>query len=198
MIVYATKAGLQVLERRQQGLIRDGRIFCLNKVPFAAWAARLSQLVPNASTELVVEYDQEIGAILVLHRLRRKSIPSITPEEMPAALAREREMFTKRRTIELAKANEALHGCLDALAAVPNLDEFLGQVMAAMQLGVAQEELASNKGDPLCRIQRAVELANLGLAEARRSAHNLRFSIVHQSELSAMLQGLVERSSFFK
>ena len=34
--------------------------------------------------------------------------------------------------IELAKANEALRGCLDALAAVPNLDEFLGQVMAAI------------------------------------------------------------------
>jgi signal transduction histidine kinase len=366
MIVYATKAGLQVLERRQPGLIRDGRISCLNKVPFAAWAARLSQLVPNASTELVVEYGHEIGAILVLHRLRRKSIPSITPGEMQAALAREREMFTKRRTIELAKANEALQGCLDALAAVPNLDEFLGQVMAAitrelrgtssilrlrnfetnsltvelvfqdgrvmnpteakypewfqsipldkrqlgllkrqavvmhlpdeisplpdahrsyllelgvqtllviplklgtqligslafqfaenrqfrpeeieiaralesqavlaiqvtrlakaarqsavleernrlageihdglaqsftaicMQLGVAQEEIASNKGDPLCRIQRAVELANLGLDEARRSAHNLRFSVVHQSELSATLQALVERSA---
>jgi signal transduction histidine kinase len=366
MIVYATKAGLQVLERRQPGLIRDGRISCLNKVPFAAWAARLSQLVPNASTELVVEYGHEIGAILVLHRLRRKSIPSITPGEMQAALAREREMFTKRRTIELAKANEALQGCLDALAAVPNLDEFLGQVMAAitrelrgtssilrlrdfetnsltvdlvvqdgrvmtpaeanypqwfqsipldrrhlglmkrpavvihlpdkisllpdahrsyllelgvqtllviplnlgtqligslafqfaenrefrpeeieiaralesqavlaiqvtrlakaarqsavleernrlageihdglaqsftaicMQLGVAKEELASNQGDPLCRIQRAVELANLGLAEARRSAHNLRLSVVHQSELSATLHDLVERSA---
>ncbi len=366
MIVYATNGGLQVLERRQQGLICDGRVSCLNKVPFAAWPARLSQLVPNASTELVVEHDREIGAILVLHRLRRKSIPTITPEEMQAALAREREMFTQRSTIELAKANETLRGCLDALAAVPNLDEFLGQVMAAitrelrgtssilrlrnfetncltmdlvfqdgrvmnpvkakypewyqsipldkrqlgllkrqavvmhlpekisplpdahrsyllglgvqtllviplnlgtqligslafqfaenrefrpeeiaiaralesqavlaiqvtrlakaarqsavleernrlageihdglaqsftaicMQLGVAQEELASNKGDPLCRIQRAVELANLGLAEARRSAHNLRLSIVHQSGLAMTLQALVERST---
>jgi len=101
-------------------------------VPFAAWPARLSQLVPNASTELVIDHNHEIGAILVLHRRRLKSIPKITPEEMQAALARERERSARRRTIELAKANEALRGCLDALAAVPDLDELLGKVMAAI------------------------------------------------------------------
>jgi signal transduction histidine kinase len=366
MIVYATDAGQQAVERRNQGLICEGRISCLNKVPFSAWPARVSQLVPNASTELVIDHDHEVGAILVLHRLRRKSISTITPEEMQAALARERETFTQQRTVELARANEALRGCLDALAAVPNLDDLLGQVMAAitrelggtssilrlrnfekncltvdlvfqdgrvmtpseakypawfqsiplnewqldllkqqavvmhlldnisplpdayrsyllglgvktllviplnlgtrligsltfrftenrefrpeeieiaralesqaalaiqvtrlanaarqsavleernrlageihdglaqsftaicMQLGVAKEELASNKGEPLCHIQRAVELANLGLAEARRSAHNLRLSIVYKSGLAMALQGLVERST---
>jgi signal transduction histidine kinase len=366
MIVYATSAGLQVVERRQKGLICDGRISCLNKVPFAGWPARLNQLVPNASTELVVDYEHEIGAILVLHRLRRKSVPTRKREDMQAALARQREMFTKRRKIEMGEANEVLRGCLDALAAVPSLDEFLGQVMASitqelrgtssvlrlrdfetnsltvdlvfqdgrvmnppetkypewfqsipldqrqlgllkrqpvvmhlldkisplpdahrsyllelgvqtllviplnfntqligslafhfaenrefrpeeielartvesqavlaiqvtrlakaarqsavleernrlageihdglaqsftaicMQLGVAKEELASNIGDPLCRIQRAVELANIGLDEARRSAHNLGLSSVYQSGLSARLQGLVERSA---
>jgi signal transduction histidine kinase len=366
MVVYATKAELRVVERRNQGLICDGRISCLNKVPFAAWPARLSQLVPNASTELVVDHDHELGAILILHRLRRKSVPTITPAEMHAVLARERETFTQQGTIDLAKANEALRGCLDALAAVPNLDELLGQVITAitrelgatssilrlrnfekncltvdlvfqdgrvltpaeaqyserfqsialderqlgllkqpavvmhlldditaipdahrsyllglgvktlliiplnlgtqligslafrftehrefrpeeveiaralesqaalaiqatrlakaarqsavleersrlageihdglaqsftaicMQLGVAKEELASNKGDPLGRIQRAVELAKLGLAEARRCAHNLRLSIADKSGLSVALQGLVERST---
>src|SRR5258708_6526405 len=46
----------------------------------------------------------------------------------------EEEIVCNRR---LAKANEALGGCLDALASVPELDEFLGQVMAAFsrQLG---------------------------------------------------------------
>jgi signal transduction histidine kinase len=33
---------------------------------------------------------------------------------------------------QLAKANEVLRGCLDSLASVPVLDEFLGQVMTAM------------------------------------------------------------------
>jgi signal transduction histidine kinase len=47
-------------------------------------------------------------------------------------MARERELFAQQRATELAKANEALRGCLDALASVPELDDFLGQVMAAI------------------------------------------------------------------
>jgi PAS domain S-box-containing protein len=53
-------------------------------------------------------------------------------EEMQAAMALEREIFVKERATELAKANEALRGCLDALASVPKLDDFLGQVMAVI------------------------------------------------------------------
>jgi PAS domain S-box-containing protein len=45
--------------------------------------------------------------------------------------------------LALAKANAALRGCLDALASVPELDDFLGQVMAAItrQLGAASSTL---------------------------------------------------------
>jgi hypothetical protein len=39
-------------------------------------------------------------------------------------------MFAQQRAAELAKANDALRSCLDALSAAPNLDELLGQVMA--------------------------------------------------------------------
>ena len=39
-------------------------------------------------------------------------------EEMPAAIVREREMLVQQRATQLAKANEALRGCLDALAPV--------------------------------------------------------------------------------
>jgi hypothetical protein len=54
--------------------------------------------------------------------------------EMQVNLARERELFAQQRATELAKANEALRlqGCLDALASVPELDDFLGQVMGAI------------------------------------------------------------------
>jgi signal transduction histidine kinase len=51
------------------------------------------------------------------------------------------------------------------------------------------------KADPLCNVQRAVELANFGLAEPRRSAHNLGSNIVDESRLAVALQHLVERSS---
>ena len=59
------------------------------------------------------------------------------------ALAMEREKAARERAAELAKANEALRGCLDSLASVPELDEFLGQVMGAMtrQLGAASSVL---------------------------------------------------------
>ena len=50
-------------------------------------------------------------------------------------MARERELFAQQRATELAKANEALRGCLDALASVPKPDEFLGQMMAAITRG---------------------------------------------------------------
>jgi two-component system NarL family sensor kinase len=62
---------------------------------------------------------------------------------MQAAIAREREMFAHQRAIQLGRANEALRGCLDALASVRELDDFLGQVMATMtrQLGAVSSTL---------------------------------------------------------
>jgi signal transduction histidine kinase len=143
VIVHATGSAMQALERLSQGLICDGRISSLNQVPTLAWPARLNQLVPHVSTELVVDHGRAVGIILVLHRPPRKSLPTITPEELQLALAREREMFAQERTIELAKANEALRGCLDALASVPELDELIGQMMAAItrHLGAASSVL---------------------------------------------------------
>jgi hypothetical protein len=56
---------------------------------------------------------------------------------MQAAIVHEREMLAQQSAIQLGKANEALRGCLDALAAVRELDDLIGQVMATMtrQLG---------------------------------------------------------------
>jgi PAS domain S-box-containing protein len=77
-----------------------------------------------------------MGAVMDITDLKRA-------EEMRAAMARERELFAQQRATELAKANEALRGCLDALASVPELDDFLGQVMAAItrQLGAVSSTL---------------------------------------------------------
>jgi hypothetical protein len=41
------------------------------------------------------------------------------------AIAKEQELFARQKAAELRKANDALCGCLDALASVPELDEFL-------------------------------------------------------------------------
>jgi len=58
-------------------------------------------------------------------------------------MAREREMFAQQRVTQLVKTNAALRGSLDALASVPQLDEFIGQVMAAItgQLGAVSSNL---------------------------------------------------------
>jgi GAF domain-containing protein len=88
-------------------------------------------LKANASGEL-----EFIGTLMDVTELKRA-------RELQIALAREREHFAQQRAAELAKANEALRGCLDALASVPALDEFLGQVMAGItrQLGAVSSTL---------------------------------------------------------
>ena len=91
----------------------------------------VGQALVNPAGEL-----EFIGTVMDITDLKRA-------EEMRAAMARERELFAQQRAAELAKANEALRGCLDALASVPELDEFLGQVMAAItgQLGAVSSTL---------------------------------------------------------
>jgi predicted ATPase/signal transduction histidine kinase len=91
----------------------------------------VGQALVNPSGEL-----EFIGTVMDITDLKRA-------EEMRAAMARERELFAQQRAAELAKANEAFRGCLDALASVPELDDFLGQVMAAItrQLGAVSSTL---------------------------------------------------------
>jgi predicted ATPase/signal transduction histidine kinase len=64
-------------------------------------------------------------------------------EELQAAMARQREIFAQQRVAQLVKANGALRGLLDELASVPQLDEFIGEVMAAItgQLGAVSSSL---------------------------------------------------------
>jgi predicted ATPase/signal transduction histidine kinase len=70
-------------------------------------------------------------------------------EGLQAAMARQREIFAQQRVAQLVKANGALRGLLDELASVPQLDEFIGQVMAAItgQLGAVSSVLALLRPD---------------------------------------------------
>jgi signal transduction histidine kinase len=62
----------------------------------------------------------------------------------------ERDRVTRRRLAKLTEANAALRGCLDALASVPEVDDFLGQVMAATtrQLSASSSALFLRNGEP--------------------------------------------------
>ena len=103
----------------------------------------VSEALVDSSGEL-----EFVGTTMDITRLKRA-------EEMEIAIAREREMLMRQRAADLAKANEALRSCLDALASVPRLDDFVGQVMAAItrQLGAVSSNLraldAEQKGLPI-------------------------------------------------
>ena len=62
-----------------------------------------------------------------------------------------------------------------------------------MQLGMAKEVIKT--GDGLSYVERAIELAKFGLAEARRSAFSLQPSLIEGSGLIETLQKLVQRSN---
>lgn len=87
--------------------------------------------------------DLEFAKSLAQQATLAIELARLAEQAKQTALAVERENAARERVVELTKANEALRGCLDALASVPELDEFLGQVMGAMtrQLGAASSVL---------------------------------------------------------
>jgi signal transduction histidine kinase len=65
----------------------------------------------------------------------------------------------------------------------------------SMQLGVAKEVINAEEDEALTCVDRAAELAQYGLAEARRSAFSLGSTVTEESGLIEALQKLVERSN---
>jgi sigma-54 dependent transcriptional regulator, acetoin dehydrogenase operon transcriptional activator AcoR len=80
-IVFGPECLLQSLEREKPGLISNGCISFLKNVQPVAWPVRLNELLPNTNTELVVDHDRQLGAILVLQKGRRRSA-SVLPRIM--------------------------------------------------------------------------------------------------------------------
>jgi signal transduction histidine kinase len=68
-------------------------------------------------------------------------------------------------------------------------------LVRSMRLAVAREVLSSPGSEPIRNLDQAIELVNLGLAEARRCAHNLRYRAIEESALRPELQRLTERWS---
>jgi sigma-54 dependent transcriptional regulator, acetoin dehydrogenase operon transcriptional activator AcoR len=84
-IVFGPECVLQNLEREQPGLISNGCVSSLKNVRPTAWSVRLNELLPNTSTELVVDHGRQLGAILVLQKERRRSA-CISPQVMTERL----------------------------------------------------------------------------------------------------------------
>jgi sigma-54 dependent transcriptional regulator, acetoin dehydrogenase operon transcriptional activator AcoR len=84
-IVFGPECVLQNLEREQPGLISNGCISSLKNVGPAVWSVRLNELLPNTSTELVLDHGRQLGAILLLQKERRRSAcisPRATTERL--------------------------------------------------------------------------------------------------------------------
>jgi signal transduction histidine kinase len=92
-----------------------------------------------------------------------------------------------RQAAVLAERNQLAGEIHDSLA------QFFTGI--SMQLGAAQEVLKSGGNNGLSYLARAAELAQFGLAEARRSAFSLQPSLHEDSGLLEALQKLVERSN---
>jgi DNA-binding NarL/FixJ family response regulator/signal transduction histidine kinase len=62
----------------------------------------------------------------------------------------ERDRVARRRAAKLTDANEALRKCLDSLASVPDVDDFLGQLIGAItrQLSASSSALFLRNGEP--------------------------------------------------
>ena len=94
---------------------------------------------------------------------------------------------TARQSAVLAERNELAGEIHDSLA------QFFTGI--SMQLGAAREVIKAGDADVLSYLERASDLAQFGLGEARRSAFSLKPRIIEESGLVEALQKMVERSN---
>jgi len=94
---------------------------------------------------------------------------------------------TARQSAVLAERNELAGEIHDTLA------QFFTGI--SMQLGAAFEVINAGSGNIQSYLERASDLAQFGLVEARRSAFSLQPAIIEESGLIDALRKLVERSN---
>jgi transcriptional regulator of acetoin/glycerol metabolism len=86
-ILHATERVLSTIRDSRLGADRDAPTRFLKSVSFENWPAKLKELLPNASFDLVKNGGTGIGAIVVLHTRRRTSNPEREAHKPKAALA---------------------------------------------------------------------------------------------------------------
>jgi signal transduction histidine kinase len=130
-----------------------------------------SIFAPLADCEIRVSLDEQLTFRFVEER-------DFHPEELEIARALATQASLAIQLTRLAQAARQAVVLEERNRLAGEIHDGLAQSFTAicMQLGVAKEEQSSKEGDALCSIQRAIEVAKFGLAEARRCAHNLRSS----------------------
>jgi signal transduction histidine kinase len=119
------------------------------------------------------------------------------PEELEIARALATQASLAIQLTRLAKTARQSAVVEERSRLAGDIHDSLGQFFTAisMQLGVAKEVIKPGADNGLTYIERASELAQHGLAEARRSAFSLQPTVTEESGLIEALQKMVERSN---
>jgi len=119
------------------------------------------------------------------------------PEELEIARALATQASLAIHLTRLAKAARQSAVLEERNQLAGEIHDSLAQFFTgiSMQLGVGKEVIKTGGDNSLSYVERATELAQFGLAEARRSAFSLQPTIIEESGLIEALQMLVERSN---
>jgi signal transduction histidine kinase len=119
------------------------------------------------------------------------------PEELEIARALATQASLAIHLTRLAKAARQSAVLEERNQLAGEIHDSLAQFFTgiSMQLGAAKEVIKTRGDNGLSYVERATELAQFGLAEARRSAFSLQPTIIEESGLIDALQTLVERSN---
>lgn len=119
-----------------QGLIKE-----LN-VPMALGEETIGRVIIRLRCDRSFTKEQiELAQALAHQATLAVKLTQLAEESRQAAILKEQELAASQRVAQLAKANEALKKTLDSLAAQPELDTFLGQVLV-----ILVEQLEGNGG----------------------------------------------------
>ena len=120
---------------------------------------------------------------------------ALSPEDFSLAQALGAQTSLAIHLIGLARAARQAAVLEERNRLAGEIHDSLAQHFAgiAMQLAVAAEDMAAGKRSALGRVRLAGELAEVGVAEARRSALSLRPKVLEESGLVGALRLLAER-----
>ncbi len=119
------------------------------------------------------------------------------PEELEIARALASQASLAIQLTRLAKAARQSAVLEERNQLAGEIHDSLAQLFTgiSMQLGAARKVIERGGDNSLSYVERATELAQFGLAEARRSAFSIQPAIIAVLGLTHPLQKLVERSN---
>jgi transcriptional regulator of acetoin/glycerol metabolism len=102
IILHATERALGVIRSNGGGIVDNAPTRFLKALPFDEWPAKLKELLPNASFDLVNDEASGIGAIIVLHARRRSPIADPDIRNRKPAFERHKAADSSRPRKDLA------------------------------------------------------------------------------------------------